>query len=374
MELKVISLFSGAMGLDLGFEKAGFEIRVALDLNRWACETIKLNRPTLPVIHKNVRNVQTKEILEKAGLGIGEATLVIGGPPCQPFSTAGNRSSINHEKGSLIFEFLRVVREARPQFFVFENVTGLLSAALKHMSFYERISKKVTELQPDVRLGSAFEVVLDRFLKTGYYITWEVLNAADYGTPQKRKRLFIFGSRDKPKLQIPPKTHAPKRSLDVSMGLKKPWTTVKDAFRDLVDPDPEYINFPSWGKYMKYIPPGGDWRDLPKEIKEEAMGGAFKSQGGRTGYYRRLDWEKPSPTILTSPVFKGTVLAHPDKPRPLSIKEYAKIQCFPDNWEFAGKLRQKYRLIGEAVPVRLSYAIAKSIKEHIQKGVLTNAK
>lgn len=361
------------MGLDLGFEKAGFDIKVAIDLNRLACETIKLNRPDLPFFNKDIRKVTTKELLEAAKLEPGEATLVIGGPPCQPFSTAGNRASVSHEKGSLFSEYLRVINEAEPKYFVFENVTGILSAAIKHVPFYERIKKKEDELHPDQRLGSAFELILDNFRETGYELRWGVLNSADYGAPQKRKRVILLGSKNGSPLCLPHRTHASRKCLDVVLGSIKPWITVKEAFSDLIDPDPEYVKFPSWGKYMKYIPVGGDWRNIPEELQEEAMKGAYRSQGGRTGYFRRLDWEKPSPTILTSPVFKGTVLAHPEEMRPLSVKEYARLQGFPDAWEFAGSTRQKYRQIGEAVPVYLSHAIAKSIKEHIEKGVLLDA-
>lgn len=368
----IISLFTGAMGLDLGFEMEGFEIRVALDNNPDVIQTIKRNRPDIPLIDRNIRNVTTKEILERARLDVGEATVVTGGPPCQPFSTAGRRLSVGEEKGQLVFEFIRVIKEAQPMFFVFENVAGLVSAAIKHISFYERVKKKENELSPQERLGSAFEVVLKEIKKTDYGINLDVVNSADFGVPQKRKRLIILGSRNRDKIPFPPTTHASPKSLEVALGQKKPWVTLREALKDLNDPNPEFLPFPSWGKYMKYIPEGGHWRDLPKELQKQALGGAYdptgkKNKGGRTGFYRRLSWDKPAPTLLTSPIFKGSVLAHPSENRPLTVREYARIQGFPDDWEFVDHIATKYRLIGEAVPIQLSRMLAKQIIKQYKK-------
>jgi DNA (cytosine-5)-methyltransferase 1 len=368
----LISLFTGAMGLDLGFERAGFEVRLALDVNEWTCRTIRVNRPGIPVICNDIRRTPTDEVLRKAGLGVGGATVITGGPPCQAFSTGGKRLSINDTRpekgGDLVFEFLRVVREARPQFFVFENVAGLLSAALRHMSFYERVRKREHEIPPEARLGTAFELILNEFGKTGYRIKWAVLNAADYGVPQARRRLFIVGSRDGDDIQFPPPpTHGQPGSIEVVAGLRKPWPTLRDAIWDLRDKaDLEYVPFPSWGKYLKYVPPGGSWVDLPPGIREEAMGGAYYSQGGRRGFFRRLSWDRPAPTLVTSPVMKGTCLCHPDYDRPLSVEEYARIQCFPDGWRFVGPTQAKYRMIGEAVPPPLAHAVAMCIMEALE--------
>lgn len=367
--LSVVSLFSGAMGLDLGFEREGFEIKVTLDINKDVIETIKKNRPNIPVIGKSIFDVKTEDILKKAGLEVGEATIITGGPPCQPFSTAGKRLSISEKKGQAVFEFIRVIKEAQPRFFMFENVKGLVSAAIKHVSFYERIKKKDEELAPEERLGSAFEVILDEFRETNYGLNYEVVNSADYGSPQKRRRLILFGSRDGKEIPMPSPTHGSKKEVDVVQEKRRPWGTLREALKDIDDPNPEFLPFPSWGKYMKYIPEGGDWRDLPKELKKEAMKGAYFSQGGRTGYFRRLSWDKPSPTLLTSPVFKGTVLGHPEKDRPLSIREYARIQGFPDEWEFVDHIATKYRLIGEAVPVQLSSALARQIKIEVKENM-----
>jgi DNA (cytosine-5)-methyltransferase 1 len=376
----VISLFTGAMGLDLGFEIEGFDIRVTLDNNKDVIATIKKNQRNIPIIGDDIFNVKTPEILEKAGLKVGEATVVTGGPPCQPFSTAGRRKSVEEKKGQLVYQFLRVVRESQPKFFVFENVAGLVSAARKHISFYDRIKKKKEELAPEERLGSAFDRFLEEFKKIrtldgNYYaINWDVVNSADFGVPQKRKRFILLGSRDGEKIPLPLPTHGSPKSKGVILGDRKPWVTLREVLKDLNDPNPEYLPFPWWGKYMKYIPEGGCWRDLPKELQKDALGGAYDStgkgnKGGRTGFYRRLSWDKPAPTLLTSPIFKGSVLAHPQENRALSVKEYARIQKFPDDWEFVDHIATKYRLIGEAVPIPLGRALARQILKELRRGI-----
>jgi DNA (cytosine-5)-methyltransferase 1 len=372
----VVSLFTGAMGLDLGFEMEGFEIRVTLDVDEWACKTVSENRTGIPVIRNDIRRIPTDEILRKAGLGVGGPAIVTGGPPCQSFSTAGRRRSINDDRpvagGDLVFEFLRIVQEAKPQFFVFENVTGLLSAAIRHISFYERARFKEDEMPVEAKLGTAFGRILDAFKGTGYSIKCAVLNSADYGVAQVRKRLFIVGSRNRTPLPFPPTpTHAPPGSLEVASGSRKPWLTLRDAIWNLKDrEDLEYLPFPSWGKYLKYVPPGGCWVNLPKELQKDAMGGAYDDpddplrkgrRGGRRGFFRRLSWDRPAPTLVTSPLMKATCLCHPDHDRPLSVEEYARVQSFPTDWVFVGPTQKKYRMIGEAVPPPLASAVAMCI-------------
>ncbi len=370
----LISLFTGAMGLDLGFESA-FDIRLALDNNPAAVETIKMNRPNITVISKSISNVTTEEILQKAKLKVGEPTVITGGSPCQPFSTAGKRLSFEESRGNLVFEFLRVVKEAQPEYFVFENVAGLVTAAIKHISFYERIKRKENELAKEHRLGSAFEVIFAAFKDTGYYIDWGVLNAADFGAAQKRRRLIIIGSKYDPSISLPKATHGSLGTKDVMSGKRKPWLTLSAVIKNFPDNQPEHLPFPSWGKYMTYIPEGGNWHDLPIELQKEALKGAYDltgqgNKGGRTGFYRRLSWSEPAPTLLTSPVYKCSVLAHPCENRPLSVKEYARIQDFPDSWKFAGTTQAKYRLIGQAVAIPLSRALCRRILKS-RKAVLS---
>jgi DNA (cytosine-5)-methyltransferase 1 len=354
------------MGLDLGFERT-FDIRVALDCNRAAVETIKKNRPKIPVIPKNILKVKTSEILGEADLSVGEPTVITGGAPCQPFSTAGKRLSIGEATGTLVFEYLRVVKEARPEYFVFENVAGLVTAAIKHISFYERVKKRNDELAKEHQLGSAFEIIFAEFKQSGYHIAWGVLNAADFGAAQKRRRLIIIGSRDDPNISLPTPTHERPESDGVLNGRRKPWITLREVLENLKEETPEFLPYPpSWGKYMKYIPEGGNWRNLPSKLQKRALGGAYGDtwkdrKGGRTGFYRRLRWSEPAPTLLTSPVYKCSALAHPAENRPLSVREYAMIQGFPKSWVFLGGTPTKYRLIGQAVPIALGKAISHQI-------------
>lgn len=363
--LTAISLFSGAMGLDIGFEQSGFQVRVTCEMRKEACDTIRLNRPDIPLLEGDIAEYTTKEILEASGLRVGEATVVIGGPPCQSFSTAGTRKSFNEKRGIALLEFVRVLKESRPRFFVFENVKGLTNASLKHISFYERIKMKEHEIPTESRLGTAFKYVLDKLSETGYSLSYKVLNSADYGSPQKRLRLIIIGSRDGEDIGFPDQTHDSPSSIGVTTGKLKPWRVLRDVLNDLSEDEQEYVKFPSWGRYIKYIKPGGDWRDLPADVQREAMKGSFFSQGGRTGYFRRLSLELPCPTLVTSPIFKGTCLAHPIFDRPLSIQEYARIQGFPSDWKFVGSTVKKYRMIGEAVPIELSYAIGCHIRNKV---------
>ncbi|MBC7076806.1 MAG: DNA cytosine methyltransferase [Candidatus Methanosuratincola petrocarbonis] len=361
--MKLISLFSGILGLDLGFMEEGFEHRLALDIYPPAVQTIRANFPGLPVINRDIYTVTTDEILEAAGLRPGEADVLTGGPPCQPFSTAGKREGINGRKGQLVFEYLRVVREARPKVFVFENVSGLVSQAERHISFYERASKREEELGREERLGSAFERIYGEFKGTGYALNMGVLNAADYGAPQKRKRLIIIGARDGPPVPLPQPTHyPPSRSTS---AWQRPWVTLREALAGLPR-KMEYTPLPEWGKYMEYVPPGGCWRDIPPGLQEKAMKGAICSQGGRTGYFRRLAWDEPAPTLVTSPAMKATALIHPEEDRPLSVEEYKRIQGFPDGYVLVGSTQVKYRLLGEAVPVQLSRALARAVKGHLE--------
>lgn len=354
----IISLFSGALGLDLGLESAGFNICVAVESNKYAAETIRLNRPDIKVIEKDIHEVSTKDILKKANLKVGEATIVSAGPSCQTFSTAGSRNSLNDPRGGLFHEFLRVVRQAKPRFFVMENVPGMLSAAIKHRPLKQR-GPGYPVLEKEEELGSAFSLILKELRKTGYYITFDVVNAADYGVPQCRERVIFIGSRDGENISIPKATHSSK----IAKGKKK-WVTIKKAFNNLNDVKHEFVGLPPKAKkYLAYVPEGGNWRSIPKRMQRWAMGKAYVSWGGRVGFYRRLSWSRPSPSLTTSPVSKATMLCHPTKLRPLSVQEYVAIQQFPKDWLFSGSTNQKYVQIGNAVPVGLGNAIGCSIKK-----------
>ncbi len=352
----IISLFSGAMGLDLGLEKAGFKACVAVETNKIAVATIKANKKYLPVINLPIENITSNDIIEKADLSVGEATIVSGGPCCQSFSTAGNRKSLGDPRGGLFKDFCRIVRETRPRFFIMENVKGLLSAAVKHRTLDER-GPGFPPLSPEEELGSAFKVILQELSTLGYYIVYSLVNTADYGTPQSRHRVLIIGSRDGEMIDIPETTHS--RSGENG---KPEWNTLGGAVRGLKSK--EWVEFSETNlKFLRRISPGECWSSLPKRLQEKALGAAYNSWGGRKGFYRRLSWDNPSPSLTTAPDGKATMLCHPTKDRPLSVEEYAKIQEFPDSYIFVGNIREKYTMIGNAVPLSLGHAVGIMLKK-----------
>jgi DNA (cytosine-5)-methyltransferase 1 len=356
----IISLFSGAMGLDLGLETAGSGLRtaVALELNPIAVKTIKLNRPKLPVINQPIQKVKTDEILKHAGLKVGEAFLVTGGPCCQSFSTAGRRESLGDKnRGGLFRHFKRVVREAQPRFFVMENVKGILSAAVLHRPLIKR-GPGWPPLSRNEELGSALRVIRRELADLGYYVIFGLLNCADYGVPQKRHRVVFIGSRDGEMIGLPNPTHA-----EMANG-RFEWVTLRNALDDLNDKKPEFVEFtPERLGFLKQLRAGQNWSDLPKRFQKKALGAAYDSWGGRCGFCRRLDWNQPSPTLTTAPDGRATMLCHPSKLRPLTVGEYARLQQFPSDWRFAGSTRQKYIQIGNAVPTGLGLAIGKALLE-----------
>lgn len=354
----IISLFSGAMGLDLGLEAAGSGLRtaVALELNSVAVETIRLNRPKLSVINLPIQKVTTDEVLKQAGLKVGEAFLVTGGPCCQSFSTAGKRESLgDKERGGLFRHFKRVVREAQPRFFIMENVKGILSAAVRHRPLNER-GPGWLPLSRDEELGSALRVIRRELANLGYAVIFGLLNCADYGVPQKRYRVVFIGSRDGELINLPTPTHA-----EFANG-KAEWITLRYALKGLNEKKPEFVGFaPERLDLLKQLQAGQNWMDLPKKLQRRALGAAYKSWGGRCGFCRRLDWDEPSPTLTTAPDGRATTLCHPRELRPLTVGEYARLQQFPTHWQFVGSTRQKYIQIGNAVPTGLGYAIGKAL-------------
>ncbi len=355
-----ISLFSGAQGLDLGFLAAGFDLRFANDICPDSQKTITENVPSVPFVLGDFGKITTGEVLKTAGLDVGETDVLTGGPPCQPFSTAGKRLGFNDPRASPLKEFIRAIKEIQPKAFVMEEVTGLLSARLKHIPIAERDNKTLT---CDEKKGSVFAVILKMLKSTGYKFTYGVLNAADFGAPQVRRRVVFIGLREGTP-SLPEPTHSGTCFQDLYGRVLPPWNSFWDASIDLQGcEEPGHTTKLSENikKYMRYIPPGGYWRHLPNEVVKDAMGGAYSSGGGKVGFYRRLAWDEPSPTVVTSPIQKGTMFCHPEAMRPLTVKEYKRAQGFPDDWEIQGSVSQKYKLIGDAVPVHLSYAIAKKV-------------
>lgn len=365
-----ISLFSGAFGLDLGMEKAGFHTVSVVENDSNAVKTIALNRPHLQAsaVPREIEKVSTQDLLLEGGrvldlgrtLNKGEVDLVTGGPPCQPFSTAGKRGSVMDPRGSLFMDFVRVVREVQPRFFFMENVRGLLSAPISHRPINQR-GANYPPLQPDEMRSAALRVVLSEMKELGYSVIYNLLEVADYGVPQNRERVVFIGSRDGESITFPFATH----SQD-GKTLPK-WRTLKDALTDLVDPKPEFTPYAeSRLRFLKLLKEGQNWRYLPDNLKKEAMGGAYNSGGGKVGFYRRLSWDKPSPTITTSPYQKATDMCHPQELRPLSVRECATIQTFPDDWIFYGSVASKYKQIGNAVPVLFAKEIGSYLYKIIQ--------
>lgn len=348
MKYNAISFFSGAMGLDLGMEKAGIKVRVVNDINKFCCETIRLNRPNLPLIDKPIGEVTATEVLKKAGLKKSEVFLVYGGPPCQAFSTAGGRRSLEDARGNCVLEFIKKVEEIRPRYFVMENVRGLLSAA---------INPNASQECPDGAPGSAIRHIAKLLAEAGYTISFALFDSANYGVPQSRERVIIFGNRGKKRIPLPQPTH----SKDGKRTGEK-WITLKKAFSDLCGTKHHFVSFSEKKlRFYKLLKAGQYWKHLPPNLQEEAMGPSYFLGGGKTGFYRRLAWDKPSPTLCTRPNMPATDLCHPTKLRPLSIEEYEAIQQFPEEWGLAGNLTEQYRQIGNAVPVGLGYMAGRAI-------------
>ena len=342
MDRASISLFSGAMGLDIGLMQAGIDIKIGQDFDVACIRTMEANG------HKgiagDIRTIEPEVLLSQAGMTFGEPFLICGGPPCQPFSTAGKRLGINDPRGSLFKEFVRMIDTIRPRFFIMENVKGLMSSFLKD----EKGKSTTTKV---------LDIVLDEFRKLNYKTVYGVLDAVNYGVPQFRERFVLIGSRDNENIFLPAPTH-----FHIHQNEEYRWRTLGQTIKDIEDNPGECAEFSeSRLKYLRMVPEGGNWRSLPADVIKEAMGGAYESEGGKVGFYRRLSYSQPSPTVVTSPVQKATMMCHPTKNRPLSVAEYARIQQFPDNWVLTGTITDKYRQIGNAVPVGLAKAIGEAL-------------
>lgn len=315
-DLTVVDLFSGAGGTSLGFENAGLEHKVLVEYDKDAVSTLRQNRPGWNVIHDDIRNVSFSGI---------NADIVQGGFPCQAFSYAGNKRGFEDTRGTLFFEFARAVKEIKPKIAIGENVRGLL----RHDG------------------GRTLKTMISALNEIGYRVTHRVLRSQYFDVPQKRERLIIIAVRDD--LDIPFLYPKEKNYL----------ITLREALAGV--PGSEGQAYPERkAKVLKMIPPGGYWKDLPDEIQRDYMGASYFHSGGKTGMARRLSWDEPSLTLTTSPAQKQTERCHPDETRPLTVREYARIQTFPDEWEFSGSVSSQYKQIGNAVPVNLGYYIGKA--------------
>jgi DNA (cytosine-5)-methyltransferase 1 len=347
-KLTSLSFFSGCLGLDLGLEKAGLHTVLTSEIDKYSVASIKANRPNVPVLG-DISKLTHQEIRLAAGLGKHEnPTVIVGGPPCQAFSTAGKRESFNDPRGNV---------------FLIENVRGLLSASLKHKPISERTN---SNLEPDELPGSALNHVLELLRSYGYSYSFNLYNSANFGVPQIRERVILIASREHKNIPYLTPTH----SNNPDYGLPE-WATFRDAVKGLREPSMHGISFPADRlKYYKMLKAGQNWRDLPTEkIKKEAMGGSYFSGGGKTGFYRRLDPSQPSPTLVTHPAMPATDLCHPTKDRPLTVEEYKRIQQFPDDWIISGNLISQYRQLGNAVPVGLGEAVGKHLMDLLHQRV-----
>ena len=376
-----ISLFSGALGLDLGLERTGrFKLLAAVEKEAAFCNTIRLNRdkgrlcnPKLEVFEGDISNLDPMRVLDAVGLKPGELDLLCGGPPCQSFSTAGSRGTMQDQRGTMLWQFLRFVEAMRPKFFLMENVRGLLSAGIKHRPIKERPDQGGKALLPEEEPGSVvrqFAKELGAIPGMPYRMDCFEVNAVNYGAPQLRERALFIGNRFNAVVNFPDPTHGLPGDGGNEEGLfgfstaLKPWRTLWDAIGGLNEESPVVMDFsPRKKKYLAMVAPGSNWRSLPVDVQKESMGAVWHAKGGRSGWWRRLNFDLPSPTLVTMPNHAGTSLCHPTELRALSINEYKLIQEFPPDWELCGTTSQQYAQVGNAVPVRLGQVAGEVISE-----------
>lgn len=351
------SLFSGAMGLDLGLEAAGGKLIFANEIDKGAIATIRHNRPDVPVFGESVENLTASRVFADTGLDRGELDLLCGGPPCQSFSVYGNREGTLDPRGQMVFEFVRMVGELLPKSFLMENVRGLHSMPLVPLS----ASKKAKDYEPWMsRKGSLLDELSQSLRELGYEVDIFLVNSVNYGAPQIRERMLMIGNRLGQRCSILAPTHS-NRPQDALPAFRTLREAVGTGFSD---PSPELMNFsPRKLHYLAMVPPGGNWRSLPVDLQKESMGKSWYLKGGRSATWRRLSWDFPCPTVVTMPNHASTSMCHPDEVRALTVGECAAIQEFPAEWEFRGTTAEKYRQIGNAVPVRLGRVAGNAISQ-----------
>lgn len=363
-----LSFFSGAMGLDIGLKKCGITPLLACEFDKRCRQTIAANNPEIGLIG-DIWDYSAEQIRDFAGISNDEEIdLIVGGPPCQAFSTAGNRLGLADTRGNALLRYVDLIGSLKPKYAVIENVRGLLSAALVHRPHSERDDNyKPNENE---KPGGALSLVLDNLKNFGYKVSFNLYNSANFGTPQIRERVIIICYRGDEELPYLEPTH----SDNPIFGLP-PFNSFKDAVHDLDTSKMEYIKFPEARlKYYRKLSAGQNWKNLSIEDQKAALGNSFHAGGGKTGFFRRISWDKPAPTLLTHPAMPATDLAHPVEDRPLSIEEYKRIQQFPDDWIICGNTLDKYKQLGNAVPAGLGEAIGKLIINHIQKNEIKSFK
>ena len=326
---KLVELFAGAGGLAIGMEQAGFDSVLLNEIDKNACATLRKNRPEWNVLEGDISEIDFSKYKDTIDI-------LSGGFPCQAFSYAGNKQGFEDTRGTLFFEYARAVKEINPKVIVAENVRGLL----KHDD------------------GKTLQTIKSIIDELGYeLVDPRVLKAVFYRVPQKRERLLLIAIRK-----------------DLAPGVKFKWPspyerlmTMKDALKkgDLYDSDVPLSDGQKYperkSEILEKVPEGGYWRDLPDDLQREYMMKSYFLGGGKTGMARRLAWDEPSLTLTCAPAQKQTERCHPSETRPLTVREYARIQTFPDSWEFCGSTSSQYKQIGNAVPVNLAHAVARSL-------------
>ena len=328
----VISLFSGIDCLGMGFEPY-FDVVLAVEKEKQACETLRVNQaifhPKLSVWEADLFHLTDEQILAHKG-----AHGIIAGPPCQPFSPAKSQFDPNDARIQGLTEFKRWVRLLQPEFFVFENTDGLLQKSKRPI----------------------FDQFVEELSSYGYDVHFQVLNALDYGSVQKRKRVIAVGF---------------KAELNLSFEFPQP-TGVTKTVADLLKEEPlgECLQYSAARReIIEQVPEGGNWRNLPSEewIKKALGGNYEKREGGMTGVYRRLSRTGYCTTLTTNPCQRNTMMCHPTEHRPLSVKESMRAQGLPDTYQLVGTVAEKYKYIGNGVPVELATAVAGAIKTAFTK-------
>jgi len=332
-EFQVLELFAGAGGLAIGLEMSGLKCVGLNEIDKWACQTLRKNRPEWKVLEGDIKNYNFKSFKNKVDV-------VTGGFPCQAFSYAGKKLGLLDARGTLFYEFARVVQEVNPKICIGENVRGLLTHDC----------------------GRTLKGMISILDEIGYNIMpVQILKAIEYKVPQKRERLILVGVRKDINIKFDyPKPF--KKIYPLSDALKK------GALFNSNVPKSIGASYPENKKaVLELVPQKGYWRDLPVKIQKEFMGQSFYLGGGKTGIARRIGWDEPCLTLTCSPAQKQTERCHPEETRPFTVREYARIQTFPDEWEFCGSMSQQYKQIGNAVPVNLGREIGYSVVDFLNQ-------
>lgn len=365
MSHTAIDLFCGAGGLSAGLEWAGFQVLAGNDLFEAAGETFSNTHKGASFLNCPIQDVTIDKLKKVTGLAKGELSVLVGGPPCQAYSVYNHQRGMHDERSTLFREYLRIVEGMRPEWFVMENVTGIFS----------------------VGGGSALKAIQQEMGALGYRFEFKTLKAEEYGVPQERRRVVFIGNRIGAEIRHPEPTHGEGRL---------PLVTIRDAIGDLPflengedigrmqygsGPQSEFQRMmrgdqqtvanhsaPRLGAMnvarMAHIPPGGSWRDIPFDLLPAGMKRAKRSD--HTKRYGRMTWEGQSCTILTKCDIHWGAYLHPDQNRAISVREAARLQSFPDWFEFSGSRTDQYIQVGNAVPPLLGKAIGDTVRGLIE--------